>query len=313
MTPEPPSLEQFLNGAAPRWDAINFDIACSRCGYNLRMLDTSRCPECGLQFDWPDVIDAHFRRNPFLFEHNWRKRPIRSYFITIWKSLRPARFWRQLSIHERTHPRPLLFLYLSMIVLLPVMIVATAFAASHTLLFLFQRYPKLTYISVAGQYVSSSRLQYLQYEYDAIARSILNPLKDAWLVPLLITCGFLAQAFLLLMLRQTLGRCRVRNAQVLRVVAYSAPPVAVGWLGIVHLVTVFDVFGPQAPIELAWLHEVLVAGGVLLLFAAVPAYCLAIPLKHYLCLPRPRILACTAAGVAVLLVFTIYMSVMVGW
>jgi hypothetical protein len=36
--------------------ALDRDLACPRCRYNLRMLHQPRCPECGLSFRWQELL-----------------------------------------------------------------------------------------------------------------------------------------------------------------------------------------------------------------------------------------------------------------
>jgi len=48
--PAPPPAEAArlpLVEGRPDWDALAFELTCPRCDYNLRMLETPRCPECG--------------------------------------------------------------------------------------------------------------------------------------------------------------------------------------------------------------------------------------------------------------------------
>src|SRR5262245_60161015 len=85
---------------APDWEAISFDVLCSRCGYNLRTRTRPRCTECGLEFAWPRVLDRAAFQNEFLFEHHWRRRPLQSWGLTVWRSFWPKSFWGRVSLHE---------------------------------------------------------------------------------------------------------------------------------------------------------------------------------------------------------------------
>jgi len=100
-------IAALLRDGRPDWEAITFDVLCGRCGYNFRMLTEPRCPECGLEFDWFTVLDESAGRSEFLFEHNWRKRPLGAWWQTVRRGLRPRRFWQQVSIHDRIYARPL--------------------------------------------------------------------------------------------------------------------------------------------------------------------------------------------------------------
>src|SRR5437660_519589 len=79
----------------PDWAHFELEVHCPRCGYNMRMLTGSRCPECGLDFDWGQIIAAAQERleSP-LFEYQARKRPVRSLFATLWLAMRPRRLWK---------------------------------------------------------------------------------------------------------------------------------------------------------------------------------------------------------------------------
>lgn len=79
----PPAESAFLRDGAPDWDAIDFDVTCVRCGYNLKLLGQPRCPECGLEFEWAQVVTYHQQSSDFLFEHQWRRLPIRSLLLTL--------------------------------------------------------------------------------------------------------------------------------------------------------------------------------------------------------------------------------------
>lgn len=79
---------------------LDQDLACWRCGYNLRGLVSPRCPECGLTFTWQRLLDPEARPHPYLWEQHRRHRPVRSYVRTLLGVLRPQRFWRGLHLGQ---------------------------------------------------------------------------------------------------------------------------------------------------------------------------------------------------------------------
>ena len=81
--------------AAPQWNEIGEQVLCPLCDYNLRGLAEPRCPECGYQFAWPDLLDPARRRHPYLFEHQSR-RGLRCFARTLTRDLRPGEFWKTL-------------------------------------------------------------------------------------------------------------------------------------------------------------------------------------------------------------------------
>lgn len=98
--PAPPS-------DAPDWDAIEEDIHCPLCEYNLRGLTVPRCPECGYQFDWPELLDPTKRLHSYLFEHH-PERNFKSFWQTAIGSLMPRTFWRKLRPQQPSNVRRLL-------------------------------------------------------------------------------------------------------------------------------------------------------------------------------------------------------------
>ncbi len=105
--------------------ASTTEIICPRCGYDLRgAVQTwtdacplaGRCAECGLEFSWREVLLE--ATHPRLFEHQWRRRPIRSLIWTLWTVLRPWRFWREVRLVNRVRLRPALVVVLAAAALL---------------------------------------------------------------------------------------------------------------------------------------------------------------------------------------------------
>lgn len=79
---------------APDWDALTIELRCPRCGHDVRRLPQPRCPECGLQFSWGELIAAVEQRlSSPLFEYQWRYRPVRSFFGTLGRALLPWTLW----------------------------------------------------------------------------------------------------------------------------------------------------------------------------------------------------------------------------
>jgi hypothetical protein len=86
----------------PNWDTLKEDLKCPLCDYNLRGLAEPRCPECGFQFTWQELLDAERDRHQYLFEDH-PKRNIWSFWKTFWNDCRPRRFWRELSPAHRVN------------------------------------------------------------------------------------------------------------------------------------------------------------------------------------------------------------------
>ncbi|MCG3126078.1 MAG: hypothetical protein CHACPFDD_00907 [Phycisphaerae bacterium] len=84
----------------PAWGEIRTAVHCPRCDYNLYMLESSRCPECGLDLHWPSLISRAREheasaRQCGLFECRWRQRPVTSLLRSLVLSLVPWRLWRR--------------------------------------------------------------------------------------------------------------------------------------------------------------------------------------------------------------------------
>lgn len=83
----------------PDWSTLDRELRCPRCDYNLHMLTSPRCPECGLEFEWAALLSTpEYRLDCPIFEYRWRKRPVRSFLFTLWLVLRPWRYWRMIRI-----------------------------------------------------------------------------------------------------------------------------------------------------------------------------------------------------------------------
>lgn len=296
------TVDDLLDGEGPVWERINFDIHCSRCGYNLRMLTTPRCPECGLQFDWRTVFDETRWRSDFLFEHHCSRRFLGSYLKTVWRSLRPRSFWRQVSIHDRIHPRPLWLLIVTAGLWFAVLFHGLAWITCVILNAL------LAHPAIGMAMLRSYALLTLLYACEKAHQTARD--EDFYWFHHLAYTGLFATLALLCSLRQTLGRCRIRTVQILRVVAYASTPFSI-------------CLAPLLLIEF-WLAEMLDPpsvgdlGMILIVIALLAAQPLCfvfflIPgLRDYLGLPHPRFLAVTSALVGFLFALTLLAVIVVG-
>ncbi len=295
-----PATSFLREDGAPDWDAITFDVCCSRCGYNLRTLSRGLCPECGLSFEWREVLDRSAFTSDFLFEHQWRTRPIGSLALTIWRSFRPRAFWSRVSIHEHVRPGPLLFFPLLAVIAFPIVFHGSAFLAT------------AGYELVKGPIVPSWRVPRIGgvTPYAPVTDAFFE-LQEIAMVPLNLPPGYLRlfpsllyyfAAFTLVIcgLRQTLGKCKVRTMQVVRVSAYSVIPISVAGA----LVTLFSLFLAFVDYASNEDHEIALACMMFFFLVAVPTIYLRAGLRHYLKLPRSGILAFSASLIAFLLVYT---------
>jgi len=102
---------------------------CPRCGYDLHGAmaqwpgDTcpleGRCTECGLEFEWGDVLAADLREPVWAVETDRPRRPVgRRVLGTLLHARRPRRFWGRLSMAQPARPR-LLALFLVLVLLGP--------------------------------------------------------------------------------------------------------------------------------------------------------------------------------------------------
>jgi hypothetical protein len=196
--------EAYVSGDTPDWSTDDVELDCPRCGYNLRMLTVARCPECGLQFRWDELIKAkeEFHTRPPIFEYHWRDHPIRSLAFTVSMCLQPWRLWRWLPLTAVPSVRVMPLQLLSVILLLSV-------------------------ISASGEFISHV-CNHIQYWGRCFPRDFP---WQWWLYRFkqeIVTPSFLALAiwFSIQIFRQTLARYQIQQRHILRLVAFC-------WIGMV--------------------------------------------------------------------------------
>jgi hypothetical protein len=86
-------------------------LSCPRCGYDLsglaaahgpvdRLPAQGTCSECGLGFEWPDVVDPMRKLLPGFIEHA-RGGLVVAAWRTWWIALRPGVFWTRVRLEMR--------------------------------------------------------------------------------------------------------------------------------------------------------------------------------------------------------------------
>lgn len=78
-------------------------LPCPLCQYDLRGATEPRCTECGYQTSWEELRDPKRRLHPFLFEHHPESN-FKSFFRTLFATLRPGRFWRSVFDTQPSFP-----------------------------------------------------------------------------------------------------------------------------------------------------------------------------------------------------------------
>lgn len=287
-----------LRDGVPDWDAINFDVTCVRCGYNLKLLEQPRCPECGLEFEWHRVINYHHSTSGFLFEHQWRQRPVRSLLTTWRRAFLPGTFWARVSMFERVRGRPLLATIAIAVVVFLLVFHGVAWLAGKAILWVVVPGGMLSgpYFTPPGRFEEVGLLL-----KDIGETPFEADLKNYLWFPGGVLLSLAAALLLVMLLGETLGKCRVRRVQVLRVFAYAALPAAI----VQPLIMLGVVIGMQLWSDTARLPPpvwaiLLMLVAVLAAFVSAFGAYLALGFKHYLRIPRPWPVGMTAAFTGIL-------------
>jgi ribosomal protein L37E len=257
-------------------------LTCGKCGYHLYGLQETRCPECGEAFTWEQALDDYHRRCKPLFEYHWRTRPLRSFFGTWFRALRPGRFWRFVELHDPVRPGPILAMvaaFLAVFVVLPIL--STGVEDWLRRWFWTTRFPQRAWMApgladlpwyVLGE-LRNPRAYYLLWSLAL------------WSVCLLAS---------LMIFRQSMRLCRVRSVHVLRVWALSVPL----WVPVIAFAAA--TYFCTAPVRDAYIDErELVVGGALILLG-IWAYTLCRAYRLYLHMPHSEAVVAAALLVAFL-------------
>jgi hypothetical protein len=265
----------------PDWTAINREILCPLCGYNLRGLIEPRCPECGYRFDWHALLNPP-PRHPYLFEHH-PDRNVRSFFHTLVAGLRPRRFWKEL---QPIHAPRLLRLILYWLLATALMPLAA-----------------LPEICKAWEGATLGYSVPFGYWLRILDRAISH--SDLWVAGVIVAWPWLTYLTLAIF-RVSFARARLRQAHALRCALYSGD--AALWIAILLVINAGWLRG-LVPSDYRYLfgagRDALIAA--LFLFA-LTGYRLAVACRHYLRLDHPRAMALSTQVIILLLVWLVLLS-----
>jgi hypothetical protein len=282
--------ESGLAVESPDWQTLTIELHCPRCGYDLRLLPQPRCPECGLAFQWGEIIAAaEHRLECPLFEYHWRDRPVRSLFATIVQALLPWRLWRQTRLAVPPRVGPLIVL---------------------VLLIIFLRFAGQLALTYAGAWQTSWWIA--THWRRSLPIAVLAGDWSACLKPAVAAVATAILTWLALQLfQQTITRQHVRQSQMLRVVILS-------WTALLawdFLASVF-VFALglvcERPISRYWPYGMWGLRGeffVELLSLLVFLISVSSGLSRYLQLRRGNLMGLVAVGLAFALVVTVVLAV----
>jgi hypothetical protein len=190
-----------------------------------------RCSECGLGFDWRDVLSPKRRLPRWSFEHAPRSRCVPSFFATLRRAAIPPHLWGSIRMEMEIVParlRAFTLLSIALFKLTGLTLLGTALVITW-------------YLNPAG-WNAPTRLEqaylvlwpYREYGPARFEGYILSP----WLLIALLTGLLVPFAFFTLPV--SLRRARVRRAHIARIQAYALAMLAaaIGFWSLAHTVLI---------------------------------------------------------------------------
>ena len=242
-------------------------LQCSECGYHLYGLEGNRCPECGEGFHWEQVLFEYRRRLKPFFEYHARRRPVRSLVKSVTMTLRPKKLWCLAELHDPPAPRGLALLWVISILF---------FTFAWPVLVFFTHWATSTLETWAWRNRVSWMPGWSVFDPGTWPRSWYAWWVGCWLSWAVGGLG------VLLILRQSMARCRVLNRHVLRVWIYALLPAAFAPALFVVLVFLADLVLMVFPSDVVWNYRNFVCLGVTVLVWAWVVIMLASAYRHYL-------------------------------
>lgn len=200
-------------------DAVPIEeLTCAQCGYHLYGLSETRCPECGTDFEWSEALARYYRTRMPYFEYRLRERPVRSFCGTWRLALQPMRFWHKINIHDPPQPIGLLLMVSLCVVFFAAFSVLGPALVSSCLSVHYWLHG-----SASGRvlFTTAQLVTFVMQDFVSALRA-----HATWTATLVYGTWLLMSFASLLIFQQSMRRCKVRTAQVVRVWAYAVPMVA---------------------------------------------------------------------------------------
>jgi hypothetical protein len=289
------TIPATASDAAPDWDAIDADVVCPLCGYNLRGIMEPRCPECGYRYAWRELLEPQTHLQEYLFESR-PERNVWSFFRTITADLRPARFWNSLSPTQRPSAKRLvLYWAIAAVPAVVMVIVHTALAPARWTEPTWSKNTLTGTISdlVIGLLNDQSYAYYPPVQHAVTALLLLGCLAWPWVT-----------IAALLVFQQSMRQASVNRVHVLRCVVYGADVVFwIGWLSTAMLLNQLRTQRGFSLEPTGWLFFVLPAALAWMSWRLIVAY------RQYLRFDRPVATVLAAQAIVVLAILAVAMSV----
>jgi hypothetical protein len=279
---------------------------CPRCGYDLSGAiaawpDAScplegTCSECGLSTPWRNILNPDYATSEHFFE-TAKHTKARAFLVTWWRSLRPRSLWSSIHMHfQVSAPRLALFLLLSMVL---------EWAVGAAILFPFFYETTRTWGTPGESLALAARASFWPIHDDSDWWGIGSRHIQPWTATIVAwTC---ATPAMFSMVPQTLRRAHVRWGHLVRVAAYSLVglPLVVYLPGLLHQVIAHTLQWIQPSIWPFALAQMVRSFWVYLALCAVwLGLCWNAACRLYLRLDRPRLVAFTVLGIAMLAIMT---------
>ena len=191
----------------PDWTSTGSlpDVHCPLCEYNLRGLTEPRCPECGYQFAWADLLDPAQKGHRYLFE-TYPGSLFAAFWKTAWHGLRPRKFWKTLRADMPVVPLRLVF-YGLLTVIICLLGIASSYATNQ--FFAYQDMIAFNNSLTGWQRLNNQRpFEWLPFDQYALTGILVG--------------GWPVLTFLSLMVFQiSMRRAKVKAVHVLRCVIYG--------------------------------------------------------------------------------------------
>lgn len=213
-TPHCPRCDYDLSGDVATWE--------SQCPLK------GTCPECGVRFDWREVLNPGLAEQAGFFEHQRGAAPIALLRTWMW-TLLPWVFWKRVRLEGRVRPARA-WLWLGMLVLALHAIASTIACTAHYFAIENQKLAMSNTMSGfrvtpvghrLDSYIAMWTYPIVSIQDNGFGVAVTWHVLRAPEVSYALAAFFITYPVMLLVLPQSLGAAKVRWAQVQRALAYG--------------------------------------------------------------------------------------------